>query len=183
MFWSISYISKKKNIDFLLFFTQKNNKKEEAKKNIQIIERIIDVIKLIGKRGLSYQSHRNESTLSLLDPVADHGNFLDIILLLKKYDIVLSEHIDKTVKCAQVKYACHKSTTVQGRGSLITFLSKTTINVIIDIINMLMKKSIVMEVQAAGMFSIQIDTTQDISVQDQCSIIIWYVNMIGVNEK
>ncbi|CAI6373604.1 unnamed protein product [Macrosiphum euphorbiae] len=48
---------------------------------------------------------------------------------------------------------------------------------------MLMKKSIVMEVQAAGMFSIQIDTTQDISVQDQCSIIIRYVNMIGVNEK
>jgi len=48
---------------------------------------------------------------------------------------------------------------------------------------MLMKKSIVMEVQAAGMFSIQIDTTQDISVQDQCSIIIRYVNMIGVHEK
>jgi len=46
-----------------------------------------------------------------------------------------------------------------------------------------MKKSIVMEVQAAGMFSIRIDTTQDISVQDQCSIIIRYVNMIGVNEK
>lgn len=48
---------------------------------------------------------------------------------------------------------------------------------------MLIKKSMVMEVQAVGMFSIQIDITQDISAQDQCSIIIRYVNMIGVNEK
>lgn len=46
-----------------------------------------------------------------------------------------------------------------------------------------MKKSIVMEVQAASMFSIQIDTTQDISVQNQCLIIIQYVNIIGVNEQ
>ncbi|KAF0707152.1 protein FAM200A-like [Aphis craccivora] len=98
--------------------------------------------------SLSYRGHRNESTLSLLDPVVDH------------------------LKCARVKSASHKSITVKGRGSLVTFISKTTINVIIDIINMLMKKSIFMEVQAAGMFSIQIDTTQDISVQDQCSIII-----------
>jgi len=37
--------SKKKNIDFLLFSTRKNIKKEEAKKNIQIIERIIDIVK------------------------------------------------------------------------------------------------------------------------------------------
>lgn len=46
-----------------------------------------------------------------------------------------------------------------------------------------MKKIIVNEVQKAGMFSIQIDTTQDVSVQDQCSIIIRYVNEYGVNEK
>lgn len=37
--------SNKKNIDFLLLSTQKNKKKEEAKENIQIIERIFDVIK------------------------------------------------------------------------------------------------------------------------------------------
>jgi hypothetical protein len=40
----IFIFSNKKNIDFLLFSTQKNSKKEEAKKNIQIIERIIDVV-------------------------------------------------------------------------------------------------------------------------------------------
>lgn len=73
------------------------------KKNIKIIERVIDVIKLIGKRGLSYRAHRNESTLSLLDPVLDHGIFLDIILLLKKYDIVLSEHVDEITECAKKK--------------------------------------------------------------------------------
>lgn len=94
-----------KKILIFYYFLQKKNKKEEAKKNIQIIERIIDLVKLISKRDLSSRGHKNESTLSLLDPIVGHSNFLDIILLLKTYDIVLNGHIDKIVKCAQVKSA------------------------------------------------------------------------------
>lgn len=45
-----------------------------------------------------------------------------------------------------------------------------------------MKRKIAEEVKEAGMYSIQIDTTQDIKVEDQCSIIIRYVND-SVNER
>jgi len=37
------------------------------------------------------------------------------------------------------------------------------------------------EIQEAGMFSVQIDTTQDITSQDQCSVILRYVTDV-VNE-
>jgi len=46
-----------------------------------------------------------------------------------------------------------------------------------------MKRSISSQIQEAKMFSVQLDTTQDVSVQDQCSVIIRYVNSKGVNEK
>jgi len=33
------------------------------------------------------------------------------------------------------------------------------------------------------MYSVLLDTTQDVSIQDQCSVILRYVNSKGVNEK
>lgn len=44
-------------------------------------------------------------------------------------------------------------------------------------------KSIANDVREAGMFSTQLDTTQDISVQDQCSVVVRYVNSKGIQEK
>lgn len=62
------------------------------------MHRIIDVIKLIGKRGLSYRNRNNEAAYTLNDTSLDHGNFLEIILLLSKYDEVIKCHLDKVIK-------------------------------------------------------------------------------------
>ncbi|KAL4121497.1 hypothetical protein QTP88_013997 [Uroleucon formosanum] len=162
--------SNKKTIDYRLFSEHLHKKKIEVTKNRNILQRVIDVIKLIGKRGLSYRGHRNEGADSLNDSTLDHGNFLDILLLLKKYDVVLSEHIDSITKNV-------------SRGASLTFISKSTVNMVIDSISYLMKKSISDEIRDAVMFSVQLDTTQDISVQDQCSIILRYVNYKGIQER
>ena len=45
------------------------------------------------------------------------------------------------------------------------------------------RKIIADEVREAELFSIQIDTTQDISVKDQCSVIIRYVSKRGIQER
>ncbi|KAL4091506.1 hypothetical protein QTP88_026182 [Uroleucon formosanum] len=153
--------SSKKTIDYRLFSEHLHKKKIEVTKNRNILQRVIDVIKLIGKRGLSYRGHRNEGADSLNDSTLDHGNFLDILLLLKKYDVVLSEHIDSITKNASVNYKKGKG---KGRGASLTFISKTTVNMVIDSISYLMKKSISDEIRDAVMFSVQLDTTQDISV-------------------
>lgn len=63
----------------------------------------------------------------------------------------------------------------KGQGSLVTFLSKTTINKVIETISRLIRETIVKEINAVGIFSVQIDTAQDITTKDQCSVIVRYV--------
>lgn len=65
-------------------------------------------------------------------------------------------------------------TGAKGRGSFITLLSKDTFNKVIDVISKLIKAAVAEEVRQAGMFSVKINTTQDISSKDQCSIILRY---------
>ncbi|KAL4147990.1 hypothetical protein QTP88_002298 [Uroleucon formosanum] len=171
----------KKNIDFLLFSKQKSLRKEHIKHNRQILERIIDVVKLIGKRGLSYRGNQSESAYMLDSLSTDHGNFLDILLLLGKYDIHLNDHLKTIIEKSK---KAHESGS-KGRGGLITFISKTTLNVIIDSISCIIKNKISDAVREAGMYSVEIDTTQDISVMDQCAVVIRFVdkNCVKVNEK
>jgi len=60
--------------------------------------RNIDIIKLIGKRGLSDRNRNTEAAYTLNDTSLDHCNFLEIILLLSKYDEVIKCHLDKVIK-------------------------------------------------------------------------------------
>ena len=50
----------------------------------------------IGKRGLSYRGNKTESTFLLDDPLIDHGNFLELLLLLSKYDEIMKVHLDRS---------------------------------------------------------------------------------------
>ena len=68
-------------------------------------------------------------------------------------------------------------------GSLVTFLSHDITTRIIRIIRDFIQKSIAGEVKSAGMFSVEMDTTQDITTQDQCSIVVHYVHDGYVSER
>ncbi|CAH1106190.1 unnamed protein product [Psylliodes chrysocephalus] len=67
----------------------------------------------------------------------------------------------------------------RGQGNLTTFLSKTTVNKIITIFENEIKLRIANEVKEAGNSSVQIDSTQDISVVEQFSIIVRYIDIEG----
>jgi len=86
-----------KDIGSLLNSNQMHLHREEVKKNRQILERIIEVIKILGKRGLSVRAKRNEAAYFLRDPALDHGTFLEMIMLLSKYDAVLNEHLNTII--------------------------------------------------------------------------------------
>lgn len=89
--------------------------------------------------------------------------------MIGKFDPVLKSHLDHVTKDAP-KSSSNECKKV-GRGSFVSFLSKTTVNNLIQIIKQIMKRKIAEEVNESEMYSIQIDTTQDIKVEDQCSII------------
>ncbi|KAL4088595.1 hypothetical protein QTP88_023684 [Uroleucon formosanum] len=161
----------KKDIGNLLFVNQNRLQREEVKKRRQVHDRIINVIKLIGKCGLSIRGKRNEAAYLLNNESVDHGNFLELIILLSKYDVVLNEHLNSVIKKSEKQHNCNS----KGRGNLVTFLSHYTTDHIINIISNLIKSTISKKIKEANMFSVLLDTTQDISVMDQCSIFIRYV--------
>lgn len=47
-----------------------------------------------------------------------------------------------------------------------------------NVISQLIKVTVAEEIRQAGIFSVQIDTTQDIISKDQCSIILTYVTSV-----
>ncbi|CAG9773562.1 unnamed protein product [Ceutorhynchus assimilis] len=156
---------KEKNIDTLIIRGYHDKRTSEVMKNRQILGRVIDVIKIIGKRGLAYRSHLNEAAYSLSD---------------ETYDIILKGHLDKII-AQSTKYK--EMGARKRQGNFLTFLSKSTLNYIITIIASSIKEEICKEISIAGMFSIEVDTTQDISVTDQCSLIIRYVYNEIVHER
>eukprot|EP00102_Acyrthosiphon_pisum_P019919 XP_016657129.1 PREDICTED: zinc finger MYM-type protein 1-like [Acyrthosiphon pisum] len=104
----------KKDIGNLLFVNQNRLQREEVKKCRQVLDRIINVIKLIGKCGLSIRGKRNEAAYLLNNESVDHGNFLELIILLSKYDVVLNEHLNSVIKKSEKQHNCNS----KGRGNL-----------------------------------------------------------------
>ncbi|KAM4795991.1 LOW QUALITY PROTEIN: zinc finger MYM-type protein 1-like [Rhinophrynus dorsalis] len=178
---SESFFMRSKNMDISSHFFEKQTtaKKEEVKRKHSILERVIETIKLIGKQGLSYRA-TTEAAYTLENEELDHGNFLEILLLLSKFDPLLKNHLDTVIKKSKKRH--ESATCSKGCGGFVTLISKTTVNTIIGVISALLKKGIAQEIRDAGMFSIQLDTTQDINVSDQCSIIIRYVTDV-VHER
>lgn len=161
----------KADISTLLHGPQVLSHRDQIRKRRQVLERVIAVVKVIGKRGLSYRGRQFEAAYTLDDMNIDHGTFLELIILLGKYDVCMKEHLSECIEKSKKMHETHS----RGRGSTVTFLSKTTINMVISAVQHLIQEVIAKEVTEAGMFSVQIDTTQDITSQEQCSIVLRYV--------
>lgn len=74
------YYSQKKKIYIISLVLQKNPKFIEKK---AVLERIIETMKVIGKRGLSFRGAKDaEAAYTLNDDSLDHGNFLEMLILI-----------------------------------------------------------------------------------------------------
>lgn len=76
------------------------------------MEHVIDIVKVLGKCGHSFRGHRHEATYNL--EVINLGNFLELILLLSKYNICLQEHFGDCIEKSE------KQMGNTGKGSLAT---------------------------------------------------------------
>ena len=110
-----------RTVSDMISTTQLTQTKQQIVKRREVLDRIVSIVRLIGKRGMSYRGKSNcESVASLRDDTVDHGTFLEIALLLAKYDDVLKENLESII-----------NTSNKTRAARNTFLSKTTINAII----------------------------------------------------
>lgn len=170
-------------IDKLVYEKQLEKREKDVLDRRQVVSAVINVIKLIGKQGLAYRASE-ESACSLDDPSLNHGNFLEIILLLCNYDSNLDKHVKKVTEMSKATLkSADVNSKARGRGSQITFLSKTTINKIMNIIKSLIQINIANEVKEARSYSVLMDTTTDVSGFDQCVIVLRYVLETEVKER
>uniref|UniRef100_H3AD62 DUF4371 domain-containing protein n=1 Tax=Latimeria chalumnae TaxID=7897 RepID=H3AD62_LATCH len=128
-----------------------------------------------------------ESTYSLEDTSLNHGNFLEVILLMAKSDTILDEHVQRAIEDSKKRKKSmnekgNHGPDARGHGSLVNFLSKSTVNNIISIISVLMKEATAKEI-GSQKYSIQMDSTQDVSVIDQATIVLRYVYGGMVQER
>lgn len=148
----------------------------EVEERRKILRRIIDVIIFLRRRGLAFRG-KFESAYLLSTATAtgkNIGNFLSLVLLVGKYDSILQDHIQKCELLSAKRKMKHKDS--KGRGSLITFLSESTVNnKLITIVGNAVQAHVVNVLKKCGQFSLMVDSTQDKSVVDQFAICVRYV--------
>jgi hypothetical protein len=118
-----------------------------------VLDRIVNLIIALSKCNLAFRGHREQD-----DDEASHGNFLQFIHLIARYDPVL-ENLLK-----------------QPKGST-KYLSGSIQNEIIEILANRLKQQIVEEIAESPFVSVIMDTTMDISKTDQLSKVFRYVTI------
>ena len=149
--------SSNKTVVDLLTVSQTSLHNKQVMQRRQNLDRVVPIVKMIGKRGMSYRGTGSlEAVSTLCDKKVNHETFLEIVLLLTKYNNILKCNLENVIKkCLQNKPDKHK----HNRANRNTFISKTTVNSIIAIISKLMKEEISNSVREAGIYSVQIDSS------------------------
>ena len=140
--------SNNKTVVDLLTISQTSLHNKQVMKRRQILDRVVSIVKMIGKPGTSCRRTGSSETVSALcDEKVDYGTFLETVLLLAKYNNILKCLLENVIKkCLQSKPDKHK----HNRANRNTFISKTTVNSIIAIISKLMKEEISNSAREAG---------------------------------
>ena len=175
----IQFSSNKTVVD-LLTVSQTSLHNKQVMQRRQILDRVVSIVKMIGKRGTNYRGTGcSEAVSTLCDEKVDHGTFLETVLLLAKCDNILKCHLENVIKkCLQNKPDKHK----HNRANRNTFICKAGVNSIIAIISKLMKKEISNSVREAGIYSVRIGSTQDITSTDKCSVILRFLGKTSKND-
>lgn len=123
---------------------------------IQVLKRVIAVIKFLSSRGLAFRGD------SEIFGYPKNGNYLGCLELLSDFDPFLEEHIKK------FRYP--------GKGK-VSYVSSTICNEFIDILPTTLNLKIVSEIKETKYFGISIDSTPGIAHIDQLTIIIRYTTI------
>ncbi len=82
--------------------SQLSSHRKQIRRKRQVLKPVVDVVKMIGKRDFNYRSE-NEATYIFYDCNIDHGNLLEVIVLLSKYDVCLNEHLKECIEKSKLE--------------------------------------------------------------------------------
>ena len=76
-------------------------RQRDVAQNVAILERLLCIVKFLGKQSLRYRGHRGEAVCDLHDTNVNHGNFLQLVLLLAQFDTPLNAHVYKALEASK----------------------------------------------------------------------------------
>jgi len=171
------------SIEHLVNRNMMNLNRKQVNDNIHVLEQVFKIVKLLAKQNLAYRGTSNNEALYKFDDESNlyenKGNFLELVRFASEQDAVLNNHLNLAIKRSKKR---NQSTSTKGRGSLVTLLSKTTVNKVIMAIGQSMKNRMRKEL-GDQIFSIQVDSTQDIGTSDQAAICIRYICEGEIKER
>lgn len=132
--------------------------KNEVNKNRESIKRFLDIIIFLAKQNLPLRGH------SEYGDNTNKGNFLELVNLIKKYDVTLAEHLSNSSKVSK-----YTSSTIQ--------------NELLNLISSEVLLKIVSEIKNARYYSLIVDSTLDITKKEQLSLSFRYINSRGYPEE
>ena len=156
-------------------------RREDVLERRVVVGCVISVIFFIAFQTLPFRSKHSESVATAFDDsaaVVNHGNFLETVKLIAEFYPTLQVHLNKVVKLAKKRDPKRK-----GRGNFLTFLSNISVVKILKLIAEMLKEKIATYVNDAGLFSVQMDSTTDISTHDQCAVVVRYVQEGKARER
>jgi len=89
--------SQGERVDGLFNRVQWIQREHEVIKRRLAAKTIVEILKFIGKQGLSFREHRHEAPYELDNPTVNRGIFLEIVLLLVKTDINLNDDVNNAI--------------------------------------------------------------------------------------
>lgn len=131
--------------------------------NREIVLAVIQILIYSARQNIPLRGHDEQITSQ------NQGNFLELVKLISKYHPSLNNHLDKI-----------NNTTKENR---LTFLSNRSQNNLLKIIGDMIRTNILDQVKKSQLFAVIIDTTTDISNQEQFSLVLRYVNDDGIIEE
>jgi len=146
------------SIEFSINRDIMNLKNKQVYERIHVLRQVFDIIKLLGKQNLPYRGSCESEALYTLDmnhPSLNHGNFLELLKFTSNRDSILNEYLKLAIDQSKKRKTKLDSQSSKGRGNLVTLLSKTTVNKVIDAIILCMRRIIRTEL-ADKQFSIQV---------------------------